>query len=195
MKKVLASLFFGLLFLVFASGNSYSEIGSSKGKIEKGMHEECNAAMGGMKYHHMEMMRRGHHIWRSLMGLGLDENQKGSLKEIMGGVRKDSIRKRADLQIARIELKDILDKDQVDMNAAEVKLKQLESLKTDMRLAHLKAMEEIKAKLTPEQRDKFKKALKKHRRWQGRWMHGCKRMTPHGDKKGEMKPEMEHRHN
>ena len=38
--------------------------------------------------------------------------------------------------------------------AVEAKVKQLEMMRTEMHLSHIKAMEDIKTKLTPEQRKK-----------------------------------------
>lgn len=38
------------------------------------------------------------------------------------------------------------------MKAVEAKVKQLEMMKTEMHLAHIKAMEDCETKLTPEQR-------------------------------------------
>ena len=65
---------------------------------------------------------------------------------------KEKIRRTADMRIAQIELKDLLSQDPVDMKAVEAKVKQLEAMRTEMQLSHIKAMEECKAKLTPEQR-------------------------------------------
>jgi len=79
--------------------------------------------------------------------------------------------------VARIDLRDILHKDQVDMNAAETTLKKMASLQTDLRLSHIKAMEEIKTKLTPEQRKQFKEMREMGRTAKG-MMHGGMRMTP-----------------
>ena len=193
MRRVSVSLLFWVLFLAFVSGSSYADMQGSKVEIEKDRHEECSSMVGGMKHQHAGMMRHGHRIWRSLMGLGLDENQKEAFREIRSRVMKDIIRKMADLRISRIELRDILGKDPVDITSAETKLKQMETMKTDMRLTHLKAMEEIKAKLTPEQREKFKKSLKRYGRWHGRWICDGKGMASRGDKRDEMKPEMGHR--
>jgi Spy/CpxP family protein refolding chaperone len=53
----------------------------------------------------------------------------------------------------------MLHKDSVDLQAVEAKLKQIESLKTDLHLSMIKAREEIKAKLTPEQRKKLKSMM------------------------------------
>ena len=60
------------------------------------------------------------------------------------------------MHIVQIELKDLLSQEPVDMKAVETKLRQLEMMKTDMHLSHLRAMEDVKTKLTPEQRKKFK---------------------------------------
>ena len=182
MRRVLFGLFLGLLFLVFSPYSSYAEMCGCMGKMGGDV-----PMMGGMKQRGMGMMGAEHRMWRGLRGLGLDEKQKEEIKEIKSRVMKDTIRKRSDLQVARIELKDILDKDAVDMNAAEAKLKQISSMLTDMRLSHIKAMEEVKAKLTPEQRKKFKGYLERHRKG----VCGRMGMTPPRGKKEEM-PATEH---
>ena len=106
------------------------------------------------------MMKRHRHMWRMLAGLGLDEKQKEAIQEIKSKAARDAVRKEADLAIARIELRDVLHKDQVDMKAVEASLKKVESVRTDLKLAHIKAREEIKAILTPEQRKKLKEDIK-----------------------------------
>lgn len=98
-------------------------------------------------------------VWRHLLRLGLDEKQKEAIKKIESREAKDIIKKRADIRIADIELRDILDKDPVDINAVEAKLKKISLLMTDMRLSEIKAIEEIKTKLTPEQIKSFKEML------------------------------------
>lgn len=178
MKKVVVMLLFGLLLTGLASGLAYAEKG---GKGLKGAHVEMGACvemdewaghekdmpmMHGMGYGGM-MMRAGHHIRRALADLGLDEKQKESIRTITTGARKDAIRKMADVRIARLELRELLIKDPVDLGAAEAKLKQIESLRTDLHLLRIKTLKEIKATLTPEQRQKFRANLGKHHgpRW------------------------------
>ena len=96
------------------------------------------------------------------MSLGLDENQKKDIREIKDSTMKNTIRKRADLEIARVDLRAMLQRDQVDMKAVEAKLKEMASLQTETRLAWIKAVQEIKEKLTPEQRKKFNELRKEH---------------------------------
>ncbi len=180
MKRILSSLCLGFLFLVFASQNSFAEM--------------CGDGMpmkAGMKHRDMgRMMWAETHIWRQFKGLDLNEKQEDAIKEIESKVRKDTIRKRADLQIARVELKEILHKDPVDMNGVETKLNQIAAIVTDIRLSRIKAIEEVKSQLTPEQKKKFKRNLKKH----GRWEHDGMGMYPSCEQKERVKPEKGHVH-
>ncbi len=91
--------------------------------------------------------------------LNLDDQQKTSIGEIKSRMMKEMIKKTADMRIVQIELKDLLSQDAVDMKAVEAKVKQLEMMRTDMHLSHIKAMEDIKTKLTPEQRRKLKEMI------------------------------------
>jgi Spy/CpxP family protein refolding chaperone len=52
-------------------------------------------------------------------------------------------------------LRDYLGKDSVDMSAVEARIKKIEGFKTAMMLTAIKAREEIKSRLTPDQRKKF----------------------------------------
>ena len=105
------------------------------------------------------MMWADHDMSQHLMGLNLDEQQKASIGEIRSRMMKETIRRTADMRIAQIELKDLLSQDPVDMKAVEAKVKQLEAMRTEMQLSHIKAMEECKAKLTPEQRKKLREMI------------------------------------
>jgi periplasmic protein CpxP/Spy len=87
--------------------------------------------------------------------LGLDEKQKEAVQEIHLRTKKSMIKNRADEQIAEIELREILSKDPVDLKAAESAVKKIEGMKSEMKISHIKAREEIKSNLTPEQRKKF----------------------------------------
>ncbi len=107
------------------------------------------------------MMGAEHPLWKNLHELGLDEKQKEAAKRITRKTMREVIKKRADMQIARLDLRDALDEDTVDMKAVESKLKAIESLETDIYLSHIKAIEEIKSILTPDQRKKLKEMMEK----------------------------------
>jgi len=100
----------------------------------------------------------GHHgrrIWHALKQLDLTAAQKAAIHDISIALRKDEIKKRADLKIASTEFREYLRKDSVDMSAVESQVKKIEGFKTAMMLNAIKAREEIKSKLTPDQRKKF----------------------------------------
>ena len=90
-----------------------------------------------------------------LKELGLDDKQKETVQAVHLRTRKEMVRKKADVQVAEIELKEVLSKDPVDLKAAEAAVKKIEGIKSEMRMLHIKTMEEIKANLTPEQKKKF----------------------------------------
>ena len=100
-------------------------------------------------------MEGGGPMMKKLMSLGLDDRQKESVRAIHMKMKKEEIRTEAEIGVAEIELKEILMKDPVDLKAAEAKLRQIETMKTALRYGHIRAHEEVKAVLTPEQRKKF----------------------------------------
>jgi len=109
--------------------------------------------MGQMK----GMPELNHPPWLHFQILNLDKKQEETLREIENSVAKELIRKGADGRIAEIELRELLEKNVVDLNAVETKLKQIATIKTESQLILIKSIEKIKAKLTPEQREMLKK--------------------------------------
>ncbi len=75
----------------------------------------------------------------------------------MAHIRK-LIKKRADEQIAEIELHELLDQETVDLKAVEVKLKQIAIIKSESQLTVIRSTEKMKTKLTLEQHNKLNKA-------------------------------------
>ena len=61
------------------------------------------------------------------------------------------------LLVYYIELRELLEKNTVDLNADGMKLKQIAAIKTESQLIFIKSMEKMKAKLTTEQREILKK--------------------------------------
>lgn len=161
MKRILSCFVLSFLLLFIASQLSYAESKDPVNKMDTGFQDEgpfampppmmpCDmGSMGGMpELRHLHRMH--------LQSLNLDERQKETFREIEKSVAKELIRKRADEQIAEIELRELLEKDIVDLKAVETKLKQIEAIKTETHLIVIKSMEKMKAKLTPKQRDIFK---------------------------------------
>lgn len=147
MKK-LAAIVAALSFVALAA-LAYGDMGGH----DMGSGMMCDCGMDG------QMMGSEHHMLKHLMGLNLDEQQKALIGEIKSRMMKETIRRTADMRIVQIELKDLLSQDPVDMKAVEAKVKQLEMIKTEMHLSHIKAMEDCKTKLTPEQRKKLREMI------------------------------------
>jgi Spy/CpxP family protein refolding chaperone len=164
MRKSLVSTLFGLIFIAALVSNAQAQMCGGMG--EKGGCMQEGGMMGGMGYQGMGgmhgcamMMGDDHPMWKLLMGLGLDDKQKDALKALRSKTMKDMAKRGADMQIAGIELKDLLDKDPMDMKAVEASVKKNASLKADMFLAHIKSHEEMKSILTPDQRKRLKEMM------------------------------------
>ena len=168
----------GLVVIAVFAVNANAQKCECMGGEGKEMH-----GMGGM--HDCGMMGDDHPMWKQIMGLGLDDKQKDALKELRSRVMKDMAGRRADMQAAGNVLQELLDKDTVDMKAVEGALRKKEGLRTEMLLAHVRAHEEMKAILTPEQRKKLKQLME-----QGKPC--CKMM--HGREGHTDKPVHEHAH-
>lgn len=168
MRTSVISMSVGFILLAIAALNAEAQMcdcmgGPGGGMQGNGMmmgetgHKDMGMmqAMGGMRGGGM-MMGDEHPFWKQLMGLGLDDKQKDALKTLRAKTMKDMVKRKADQQIAAIELEALLDKDPTDMKAVEAAVKKIESLKTEMFLAHLRAHEEMKTLLTPAQRKQLK---------------------------------------
>ena len=170
MRKSLVSIFFGFILTAALVSSAQAQMCGCMG--EKGGGMQGGGMMGGMGHQDMGMMHGMggmmgcgmmmndyHPMWKHLMGLGLDDKQKEALKALRSKTMKDMAKKMADKQIAGIELRDLLDKEPMDMKAVEAAAKKNESLRTEMFLTHVKAHEEMKSILTPDQRKRLKEMM------------------------------------
>ncbi len=149
MRKAILVLFTLLLVMGLA-------VNSGAAEKEKG-----SAPHGDMYKHEGGCGCGGTHPFVGMFKkLGLDEKQKEAIRAIYFRTKKEIIRKKADLQVAKIELYEILSKDPVDMTAAETAVKKSEGLKTEMKMMHIKAMEEIKSNLNADQKKEFSSMMR-----------------------------------
>ena len=91
--------------------------------------------------------------------LGLSPDQVQNLQRLRGDFQREAIRRDADLRIAQMDLATLLERDPVDLGQVEVKVREIEQLRTDLRLARIRAIEQGKAQLTAEQRAKLRTLL------------------------------------
>ncbi|MEN6423160.1 MAG: periplasmic heavy metal sensor [Smithella sp.] len=195
MKRILSCFVLSFLLLFMALQLSYAELAPPPDQGEKVFQEEspfpmmpppAPCPMGQIA----DMTGFKHPFLMQMNGLNLDEKQREALKKIENNISKEMIRKRADEQIAEIELQELLDKDTVDLKAVEAKLKQIETVKTEAQLIVIKFEENMKAKLTAGQREMLKKIrpMEHHIKppWMGKGMHKDEKIPPPSpEEKGE----------
>jgi len=92
--------------------------------------------------------------------LGLSAEQTGRLFTLRDGFAKEARTKSETLEKIERDLDQLLGPGPVDLRAVEAKLKEAEAIRTDLRLARIRVIEEGKGVLTPEQRDKFVELVK-----------------------------------
>jgi Spy/CpxP family protein refolding chaperone len=113
--------------------------------------------------------------------LELDAKQASAFKATHLKMKKESIQKKAELQIAELELGELRSSDPVDMKAAEAKIRQVESLRSDMKILHLRTHEQVKGMLTPEQKIKLESFMEKRMGGSMGMMRKCRMMGDMGD--------------
>ena len=90
--------------------------------------------------------------------LALTDEQSERLKAGLRPFQKEAILTLASLKIAELELTDLLSGEKVDFGKVEAKLKEIEAMRTKVRLAHLRAAEAVKGVLSKEQLEKLQEA-------------------------------------
>ena len=88
--------------------------------------------------------------------LGLTPDQVQALERLRSDFQREAIRREADLRVAEMDLATLLSAEVVDLGQAEAKLREIERLRTDLRLARIRTIEQGRAQLSPEQRAKLR---------------------------------------
>jgi Spy/CpxP family protein refolding chaperone len=145
MKRLGLSMIIAAFLIGLASTGVNAEMHSGRG-MGGGMDMGPGGGMG---------MWDGTHARHFISMLDLNDNQTAEVKSILFKLQKDMIRKRAEIEVAEVELEEILCKDPLDMAVVEAKVKQLASLKAEATMMHIQGVEAVKAKLTPEQKKKL----------------------------------------
>ncbi|MCH7911872.1 MAG: periplasmic heavy metal sensor [Deltaproteobacteria bacterium] len=91
--------------------------------------------------------------------LELSSSQVQNLKRLRSDFEREAIRRKADIRVAELELETFLDGDPIDLSKVEAKVRQIEKLRGDHRLARIRTIEDGKAQLTTEQREKLRTLL------------------------------------
>jgi len=95
--------------------------------------------------------------------IGLSEEQKSKIDDITTNHRKDMVTKKAEIEIAQIDLNKLMREENPDMNLVKDQIQKLASLKANMEFAQFKTRIDAKKVLTQEQQDKIKELMKERR--------------------------------
>jgi len=88
--------------------------------------------------------------------LGLSQAQVEGLERLRTDFGREAAQREADIRAAERELAGLLAADPVDLARVEGKLRQIERLRTDVRLGRIRTIEQGKAQLTPDQLARFR---------------------------------------
>jgi Spy/CpxP family protein refolding chaperone len=149
MKKIVFALLLTVVFAVPA----FSEM---KDMPMKG-HGEGHGQM--MEMDHMDMMGGDMMCMEHAKKMGLTDDQMEKMKPLHSEMQKKQIRSKADLKIAEIELKEIMEVKDFDLDKATAAVKKIEDMKTARHLEMLKAMKDMRAILTDEQFKNMQKMM------------------------------------
>jgi Spy/CpxP family protein refolding chaperone len=98
--------------------------------------------------------------------LGITAEQAGMIRKQESDFRKAEIRDRADLEVKRVDLKDLLDAEKPDRVAIDSKLQEISTAQLALEKAAIHFHLAMKEAITPEQREKL------HQLMSERWQHG-----------------------
>lgn len=87
--------------------------------------------------------------------LGLSENQAQTLEALVGRFRQEAGQRVREMNAAERELAELLKREPADFAQVEGKVRALEKLRADLRIARIRTIAEGRAVLTPEQRAKL----------------------------------------
>jgi Spy/CpxP family protein refolding chaperone len=98
------------------------------------------------------------HVLKAKDTLKLNEEQQARLRTIAVNFKKENVKKTAEVDLAEIEMHQLLhgDTKQVAGGDVETAVRKMYALKAEQRLASIKAFQEARTVLTPEQQQKLR---------------------------------------
>ena len=95
---------------------------------------------------------------------GISEEQVAKIRQQAATFRKTEIRQRADLEVKRVDLRELLSADKPDRSAIDSKLGEISASQLALEKSRVGFRLDLKNAITPEQRDKLRAAIRE--RWQ-----------------------------
>lgn len=146
---------------------------------------------GGQHRHHGWQRRAKAHRF-SLSGLALRHQkdlaltpaQVDNLRKLGTDARRDAIKRKAEQRLAELDLRTMMAPDAADPNKPrdlakiETKVREIEKLRADGRVAQIRNLEQSRQVLTPEQREKLRTLLSQRMQHRGPQGPGTRGMAP-----------------
>lgn len=98
--------------------------------------------------------------------LNLTDAQKKQLDEMRTSMKRNAVQLRCKIQLARIDLRELLKADEPNEAVIEKKLNEIGQLQTEQKMLRINHWLNVKKMLTPEQRKIMKSEIR------GMWLHG-----------------------
>jgi len=130
--------------------------GNPHGASMLGGHGTRAGQMDGGHGPHQSASKFIDHILKFKQGMAITDEQETKLQAIKTDFEKTKIKMKADMQLASLDLHELLRDDKGDLGAVEAKLKNLYEIRASMYLASVKAGRDAKSVLTDEQRARMK---------------------------------------
>ena len=94
-------------------------------------------------------------LLRNREKIGLSEEQVKKLEQLRSDFEKETIRNEADIRVAEIDLNNFLQAPSPDLAKVEAKIRDIERLRADLRIARIHAIQKGKTLLSADQRKKL----------------------------------------
>ena len=130
----------------YSKGHGYGHSGKSYGRHGYSRH------MGP----HQSASQFIQHILKFKQAMAITDDQATQLQSINTNFKKTKIKMKAEVELANIDLHELLRNEQASLSDIESKLKNVHTLKADLLMASIKAKREAKNVLTDEQRQRMK---------------------------------------
>jgi Spy/CpxP family protein refolding chaperone len=97
----------------------------------------------------------GDHLQRQLQQLDLNESQQNTVQTLLRTHAKERIRLQAEIDTMRVDLRQQLRADAIDLNSVKPTLQAIAAKEVDLQMARLTLMRDIRQVLTPDQQKKL----------------------------------------
>ena len=143
-------------------GGHHTMHSSGHGKHHEHGGHGHGAVHGG---HHQDAITFIKHILKFKDGMSLTTDQEQKLVSLKTSYKKDRIKTKAEVELASIDLHEVLKNEKASLSDIEAEFNKLHGLKTKLYMASIKAKRDAKAVLSAEQRarmDKIHERIKSH---------------------------------